>query len=949
MKRLKSTIALILVLLMGLFGAGCAGGGLSAPSDLMIDENNTLSWTPVRNARSYRIEIATEGGGERAEETTRRTYYSLDGLQEGDYNIRVMAVGGNQNESLSRWSESLAFRKNYESGLVYTLINNETEYMISKVGSAQGAVTIEDEYRGKPVTRIGDAAFRASGKLESIVIGKNVTVIGNNAFYQCPQLTSVSIPESVRSIGTSAFQGCSRLTEIGIPSGVSAISENMFAYCRALKTIEIGEGVESIGNSAFYACSALEGVRFPDSLRSIGSYAFSGSSESVLASVSFGSGIRSIGDYAFSGCGALSEVQFKETQDLVIGGYSFANCDALTEVELPEGLVTLGSYAFYGSDALMDVSLPESLKYVGENTFNGTALYAEQEESDAYGGLIYAGDWLVAATSAAKESLPDTLTPSSSVFKEGMIGIATRALAGTKTLRSFTLPDSVKYIGSSAFADSTLLHYFLTDVNNSALEELGDGAFMGCEQLVQIRLNGKLKTIGSYAFYNCSSVMNNQYYPQWLVPDSVESIGQEAFTGTALFENPDEDGIVYAGNWVVGYGTLSTSDVGLPSTVKGIADWAFSHCADLRSINGLQRVEHLGYGAFAFCENLTYVSGLYRYLEKIEPYTFYKCNQLLTVTLPYELKEIGFAAFAKCEQLFEIDLSETSVETIGDCAFYGCFNVKEVLLGESVTTIGAYAFYGLEQVTELVLPASAREIGERAFAWWIGLQTLTLNEGLESIGSFAFRNCPLLSSVTIPSGVKTIGDYAFYNCVGIKELVLGADVEQIGMCAFYGLGGIGSLVLPASLKEIGSYAFMGCTNLRSLVVEGEIGSIGAHAFYGCGFMTVYAAADAESAAAWDAMWNSSYRPVIWGVTLSEEGYVSSVTVDEGTITYLHATFGFSGPARAGYRFLGWSTDPSAAEAEYDANAPRSVPLGTTLYAVWEEDTADGSTEEYTRK
>ncbi len=938
MKKIKSMIALTLALVMGALLCGCSSvNGLSAPEGFGVDENNLLSWTSVRNARSYRIEIVGVESGERTEDTTRRTYYSLSGLAEGDYELRVMAIGGNQNESASGWSEVIHFHKDYESGLIYTLINNETEYMISKVGTAQGAVTIEDEYRGKPVTRIGEAAFRASGKLESVVIGKNVVSIGESAFYQCPKLVSVTIPEGVVSIGNSAFQGCSSLPQIAIPDSVTAISENMFAYCRALTDIDLGEGIETIGNSAFYACSALKSVTFPDSLKEIGSYAFSGSSDSQLASVAFGSGISQIGEYAFGGCGALAEVTFEETAQLTVGAYAFSNCDALASVELPEGLVSLSSYAFYGSDGLSDVALPDSVRSIGESVFNGTALYAEQAESEEYGGLIYADDWLVAVTAKAKRELPDVVDASKGVFKEGMVGLAARSFAGTQNVESISLPDSVKYIGAYAFSGSVKLYSFLTNTRSSNLEELGEGAFMDCEHLGNIHLNAKLKNIGAYAFYNCATVSNNELHPDYLVPDSVESIGRDAFFGTYLSSKPDDYGVIYAGNWVVGYSELTTSEVDLSSGTQGIADWAFSRCADLRSVSGLQRVTHIGYGAFAFCENLTYLSGLYRYLETIEPYTFYGCRALLTVSFPRELKEIGYAAFAKCEQLYEIDLSDTLVSTIDLCAFYGCFNVKEVLLGDSLETVGAYAFYALNQVTELTIPASVREIGERAFAWWESLETLTIEEGTETIGDFAFRCCTKLSRISIPDSVTAIGNYAFYNCGAVETLSIGNGVKQIGMCAFYGLRGIDSLELPAA-DYIGDYAFMGCSSLRSLTLKGEIGYIGAHAFYGCGLMTVYAAFAESGAEKWNVMWDSAYRPVVWESALSEEGYVVSVTA--GNVSNIHSVSGFSAPARKGYRFLGWSSVPGGA-AEFDANALRVVEPGTVLYAVWEEVPADG--------
>ena len=942
MKKLTSSIAFLLVLFTVFFMCACTPkSGLNVPANISIDDTNTLSWGVVRNARSYRIEIVNVDSGEKVEDSTRRTFYELEYLAEGDYEIRLMAIGGNQNESKSPWSSGINFHKDYSTGLVYTLYNNDTEYMISKVGTAKGVVTIEDEYRGKPVTRIGASAFRGSGKLEGIVIGNNVKTIDDSAFFQCAQLASVTIPESVTQIGDSAFQGCNMLTQIKLPDSVTAISDKTFAYCRGLKSVDLGKGVEKIGETAFYSCSALEQVVFPDSVKSIGQYAFSGTGDMLLSSVEFGSGIAEIWPYAFCNLDELTRIVFKETEKLVIGAEAFSDCDSLVSVELPQGLTTLNNRVFYGCDSLSEVVLPESLEYVGYAVFNGTALYAEQEQSQEFGGLIYAGNWLVAATGDAKKTLPETLPADSMYFKDGVVGFAASSLSGVKKLRSITLPNSLMYINSNAMSNCPELYSLLTDRVNSNLKVIGSSAFSVCEHLSNIRLNSKLKEIGMNAFYNCASVTNNTSNPGWLVPDSVERIGQNAFVGTDLYNNPaDDSGIIYAGNWVVGYTELPSSEIELSANVKGIADSAFRKCVDLRSISGLQRVEHIGEGAFSFCSNLTYIGSMNRYIEVIKPYTFYKCYSLFSVGFQQELKEIGFAAFAHCDSLNEIDLSETSVTTIGGAAFYQCVNVKELYLSDCVETIGEFAFYTLYQITEIELPDSLKEIGERAFSHCLQLQSIKFGNGLEKIGDFAFRysfyDTHYEVKITIPDSVKYIGDYAFYNCHAITELNLGNGVEHIGMCAFYGLDNLVSLELPSSLNYIGDYAFMGCWMLRSVIIRGDIDYVGMHAFYGCRGITVYAECEKGANGKWSNMWNSSYRPVVWSVVFSEEGYVVSVTVDENTFTNIHSTSGFSAPFRKGYKFLGWSTDSNATEAEYEVGDIRTVESGTTLYAVWEE-------------
>ena len=135
---------------------------------------------------------------------------------------------------------------------------------------ASGALIIPATIEGKPVTSIGNLAFKSrySG-LTSITIPDSVTSIGSWAFRQLPKLTSITIPNSVTSIGTGAFYECSKLTSITIPDSVTSIPKEAFVRCRNLTSITIPESVTSIRFQAFRQCYNLTSITIPESVTRI--------------------------------------------------------------------------------------------------------------------------------------------------------------------------------------------------------------------------------------------------------------------------------------------------------------------------------------------------------------------------------------------------------------------------------------------------------------------------------------------------------------------------------------------------------------------------------------------------------------------------------------------------------------------------------------------------------
>lgn len=964
MKRILRTVfAAVLCLALLLLAAACGGASLDKPANLSINDQLVLSWTAVPNARSYRLEIADAESGERSENTVQRTSYDLTQLAEGDYELRLRAVGGSNNDIYSGWSETLDFHRDRESGLLYSLVQGNTAYEVRSVGAASGDLAVEEAYRGKPVVGIGDTAFRGSTKITSVTIPDSVSYIGVSAFYNCANLVSVTIPETVASIGRAAFQQCSNLASVNIPEAVTAIEPHTFAYCRKLVSVDLPESIAEIGENAFNNCSGLTEFVVPDSVRSIGANAFR--QATALRKVTFGSGLGSIGSNAFYGCNVLSKLVFSELDgELTLGSYAFALDPALAEVELPEGVKSIGTYCFAGDAALERIEIPASVGSVAQYAFYNTKLYNDQAAGNE--DLIYADRWIVDASENFKKTVEEI---TENTFPEGTVGIADAAFryiwqveakddegnvlvddegntlyvpeyVSCENLKRITLPGSLKYVGDYAFYHTPNLQRIIAAKANS-LVAVGSYAFALCPMLNNVQFADGLKEIDTRAFFRCTLLDYNDRNPELLIPSSVTRVGENAFYGTALWNDKKiTDGVVYAGNWVVGYhidptyeGEEIQSIIELREDTVGICDYAFYGDQVLQNITGLNKVTKIGKGAFAYCSALATVN-LNRNLRAIEDYTFYKCSSIYSVSFPTMLRSIGKAAFYQCKQLHEADLSETQVSSIGSSAFRECSGMASLDLGLKAETVGKYAFYGCLTLGEVEIPDSVTEMGARAFGNCLSLTSLKIGSGIEKIPDYAFSECRWLRTLEIPSTVKEIGDYAFYKCIRLQSLTLGEGVERIGHYAFYGNERLSHVEIPASVGSIGIYAFKGCTALKSVLLAGTPAMIDENAFHGCPVLTIYGTGEGVGED-WSALWDSSQRPAVWGVELSEDGlYVDSVTV--GKTDYPHARFGYAGPGRAGYTFVGWAKTKGAASADFTAAELEYLPAGTKVYSVWQE-------------
>ena len=218
--------------------------------------------------------------------------------------------------------------------------------------------------------------------------------------------------------------------------------------------------------------------------------------------------------------------------------------------------------------------------------------------------------------------------------------------------------------------------------------------------------------------------------------------------------------------------------------------------------------------------NQTFTSAKIRYTsdDSFSNYLFAGCYVVEKIFVPNSVTSIGFGAVAFCSNLTSLPIP-SSVTSIGNSAFYYCSNLTSLLIPNNVTSIGNYAFYYCSGLNSITIPNSLTNIGDCCFSGCSALTSISVEAGNTMYDSR--NNC---NAIIRKSDNSLIA--------GCKNTIIPKNISSIGIGAFEGIN-LTSVDLPYSLISIGDYAFCGCKVLTSIAIPKNVTSIGTGAFYGC--------------------------------------------------------------------------------------------------------------------
>ncbi len=520
------------------------------------------------------------------------------------------------------------------------------------------------------------------------------------------------------------------------------IGDYAFFGCQALTSMVIPNSVDSIGNSIFYYCNNMTSVKFGTGLTKIGRTIFLNCPRMKTIEVDKDNAvfdsrnncnaiIETATDKLITGC--QSTVIPNDVK--IIGQYAFYECEGFTGVEFPDGLEAIEKGAFYNCQGLTAIMIPASVTSI---------------EAEAFSFC--------------------------------------HCLASVKVNPSNTVYDSRENCNAIIeAATSELILGCKNTVIPSGIQSIGECAFEGCRDMIEIEIPNSVTRIGRLAFNCCHSLSSVT------IPDGVATIEQASFRGCSKLK-----------------------EIHIPNSVTRIEGCAFNDCSSIKSIEIPNSVKSIDRQAFSSCKGLLSVT-LPEGLACISDGTFSFCSNLASIEIPSSVTTIGETAFEYCQSLVSVTIP-ANVKNIGDKSFYYCLALTSLYLLPQVppTSSNWVADSQVYESCTLYVPKGSEEAYAAAEGWKdfknivaipdeIIDNAIAINE--ENFPDINFRNW-LLSQKYGKDGVLTDEEIS-----DITEI----NVEKKDIANLQGIEKFTSLTsLYCSINELTTLDLSGCPQLNAL-------------------------------------------------------------------------------------------------------------------------------------
>lgn len=622
-------------------------------------------------------------------------------------------------------------------------------------------------------------AFSDCYSLKEFNIMGSLSLIDEQAFYNCESLTTFTLPNNSITLGEYAFFRCTALKELvlnertyienilgsafretKIENIVTSTNQN-YSYDTISGFLTNKDGntiILAIGNKDF------SDLVIDEKYTTINAGAFTGAN---VNSITFMNKNIVINDYAFKNCESLTSVTFAAERGSKVGNYAFYACKGIRNVNNLSSVVEIGDYAF-SNTSFESVTLGANV-VVGEGAFFNTGLIEVTIGANSVFGM---------GAFQKNSSLKKVVMP-----EEGNVHFGVACFANCILLSNIDLSKTdsvieketfynckylktanllnVKEIGDYAFADCQTLNYINIPIVETigegafgrystyggaptistiqlpeTLVSIGNGAFLGCEGLLEITLPKSLSEIGNYMFAYCKKLETV------VLPKEINSIGDYSFAGCELL-----------------------TDINLENVYE-IKKYAFASCTSLENID-LSNVDKIGEAAFASAPIKGEIVG--KNITEIGAYAFQ--NAKFTTFDALNVTSLGEGAFSNCVNLVEFVFSN-NIKFVDQFVFNGCTNLNSFYYmnddNKAVTgKINDYALldHGILYVT---LPTNKYEL--KAIPGNLRVSTIQVLDNTARIDTYAGNTNKNVYKIILPDQLELIGDFAFYGFNNLQEV-----------------------------------------------------------------------------------------------------------------------------------------------------------------------------------
>lgn len=249
---------------------------------------------------------------------------------------------------------------------------------------------------------------------------------------------------------------------------------------------------------------------------------------------------------------------------------------------------------------------------------------------------------------------------------------------------------------------------------------------------------------------------NFKLITEYEILDGTLIIGREAFIGNCYIEK-----------------------VLIPDSVCSIGDKAFSSCTRLKTVQITTKKYVVDCDLIDVCA--------------IFQNAFEYCISLESIQIPSNIKSIAGESFASCTSLRNVTIPD-SVTLILNYAFINTA-LKSIALPSNLSFITGDVFNGCSFLSNMQCQSANYETCDGIlftkdrssiirFPPNLNLTEYKLPDGVNTISDSAFSTCKHLEVIYMPEGVTSIGDGAFWMCTNLKKIYLPSTINYISSSAF---------------------------------------------------------------------------------------------------------------------------------------------------------------------